>query len=90
MAWSKTPVKAESKCGCSFSFPLQQMVVLGPALGFAGAGKKFKTSSKLSERQNVYKGIFLFKEFDFVLLLLVEVLQVVYLTGVKLSFMLLM
>lgn len=76
MAQTKTSVKAEGKCGCSFSFPLPQMVVLGLALVLAAAGKKFKTSSRLSERQNVYKQIFPFNRFDFVLLLLVEVLQV--------------
>lgn len=61
------------------------MVVLGLALGLEGAGRMFKTSSRLSERQyayNAYKWAFVLKGFDFMLLLLIYVLQVVYLTGV--------
>lgn len=52
MAQTKTSVKAESKYGHCFSFPLQQMMAPGLALVLAGAGKRFKTSSRPSERQN--------------------------------------
>lgn len=54
MAQTETSVKAESKYRGCFSFPRQQMVVLGLALGLEGAGRMFKTSSRLSERQNAY------------------------------------